>query len=197
MAANWAVVDARNDLITLYNETNAEGAMEWQAIKFWHAFLEAWKDHSGKAITITDQSPPDQDPNSEYRLRRIDVIVDGYTNQEKKRFTILIVEVKGAHVNRSEYRTVEDQAQGACEAYLNAPGNMTTMIYAMCAVGTHCRMFRYTGNFDWEPMWGEDTEYDRGEYIDAADRTKGSLVWRALNVMLQQPPTELADKAYL
>lgn len=197
MASNWAVVEARNDLPTLYNKANAESAMEWQAIAFWHAFLEAWRDHSGKAITITDQSPPDEDPNSEYRLRRIDVIVDGYALKGKKRFTILIIEVKGAHVNRSEYQRVEIQARGACEAYFNAPGTETTMIYAMCAVGTRCRMFRYTADLDWEPMWGDDTEFDSTQYIDAADKTKGLLVWRALSGMLQHPPTDLADKTYL
>ena len=148
IASNWAVVKARRDLPMLYDVANAPGAMEWQSVRFWQAFLEAWRDDTDRAVTITSQAPPDIDTRSESRRRRVDIIVEGYSRENRTKFTILIVEVKGAHVSSSQYETIKNQAREAYETYVNTRESESKMIYDMCAVRTECRMFRQTNSLD-------------------------------------------------
>ena len=161
--------------------------------------LEAFRDNQGEAFTLSVQSPPVTDPKSDQRLRRIDVVLKSYMAPSRKRFPVLFHEAKRAEGGAPDYREVEMQAQGACEEYLNSREAVSTVVFAMCCVGTRCRMFRYIKEhgFDWSPMWGNKKEFDATQYFDAMDPFGSPYIWRALISMPELLGIPLERKAYL
>lgn len=194
METRWAPVDARQDLPTLYLEANQPDSLSWQTIRFWQAFFDAWKDHSGKAIVIMGQTPYDYNQDTEDRL-----LIGGYSLAEKRRHFIAIVEAKAASDLDLTYQTAERQLFDTCMLHLDQTGSQTTTIYGVSVVGTRCRIFRYIKDYSWDPLWTKHTASlgVQSEYIDAADREEGGLVWDALQSILEQPPQILAERQYL
>lgn len=194
METRWAPIDARRDLPSLYMDANRPKALSWQTVRFWQAFFDAWKDHSGKAIVIMGQTPHDYNQSSEDRL-----LIGGYSLVEKKRHFIAIVEAKAASYMDSTYEVAEKQLYNTCMAHLDLAGADTTMIYGVSVVGTRCRMFRYRKDLSWSPLWTRRTAAPGvpSEYIDARDREAGGLIWDALQVILELPPAVLAEREYL
>lgn len=183
----------------LYEDANAENALEWASGSFWNACLQAWAMTRNVAIMIDREAPPDEDPGSEYRLKRVDVVGKAFANQSKRRLTFLFCELKSAGATPRKLQEVEIQAQRACEAYLNAPNRINDVVFAMCCVGTSCRAFKYIKDedFDWKPMWGSNSEADATLYFDAGDPLRSIYIWQALNSMLNTIGVPLADESYL
>ncbi|KAH9827223.1 hypothetical protein Tdes44962_MAKER03034 [Teratosphaeria destructans] len=149
------------------------------------------------ACTIKHQVPPDTDPRSPYRRRRVDFTVDFFDeNQSNRQFTLLFVEVKGAHVAASEYETVEGQVFDASETYGRSLSTHSNVVFAMTAVGTKWRLFKWAEDF--QPIMQRYTsETDLREYQDAANPEASLTFLNLLRRMLQLVPAKLAGKDYL
>ena len=194
----WCLRDLTNESRNLYLQMFSPGATEPQARAFWEEVLDALISASEKALRRRTEQPPVTSTLSEHRRRRVDIHLDSFVDESKKRITLIYIEVKRADAKQADFQTVEMQAQDACEAYLNSPESLTSEVYAMCVVGPLCRLFRYIkdSDFDWEPLWGKNEEYDRTQYIDVADG-QSRQIWDTLNAIIRSHSAGLASKSYL
>ena len=195
---SWCLRDLTVESTKLYRQMFAVGATEPQARAFWEEILDTLISTSEKALRRRTEQAPVTSALSEHRRRRVDIHLDSFVEESKKRITLMYIEIKRADATRADFQTVEIQAQDACEAYLNSPESATSEVYAMCVLGPLCRMFRYIkdSDFDWEPLWGNNEEYDRTQYIDVADE-KSRQIWDTLTAIIRANSAGLANKEYL
>ncbi|KAK3669536.1 hypothetical protein LTR78_010590 [Recurvomyces mirabilis] len=195
---SFTLLQLAEDLPVLYAAARAPAAQESDSRSFWTALLTAWAQLSGKAIRIDTEQPPQQDPEPEYRLIRIDITADAFHESTKWRFHLIICQAKGHNARSSRYNDVESQVHRDCEAWLKERGNMPGSVYAMCTVGTACRMFRASIERDdepWVPMWHAQGFLDAD--ANAADPDRGATLWGALQETLARSPLPIADKSYM
>lgn len=195
---SWCLRDLTVESTKLYRQMFSVGATEPQARAFWEEILDTLISTSEKALRRRTEQPPVTSALSEHRRRRVDIHLDSFVEESKKRITLMYIEIKRADATRADFQTVEIQAQDACEAYLNSPESVTSEVYAMCVLGPLCRMFRYIkdSDFDWEPLWGNNEEYDRTQYIDVAEE-RSKEIWNTLNAIVRSHSAGLANKEYL
>ena len=207
MSSEWNLTKLSGDLPKLYQAANnvyradsRKRAIEWQSRNFWFAVLQAFIDNEEEvALRLFPETPPIADPQSEQRLRRVDGVLSAYMATSHTRVPILFLEAKIAEGGSADYKEVEKQAQGACEDYLNSSEAVSSVVFAMCCVGTRCRMFKYIKEegFDWAPMWGNKKEADSSQYFDAMDPFGCMYIWRALRSMTAVLNLAFEKKAFL
>ncbi|KXS98026.1 hypothetical protein AC578_8768 [Pseudocercospora eumusae] len=179
----WTLLDLRRDLPALYDQVHEKNALEPPAITFWSTFCEIWAQTKPYVFSISQQIPPDSDPNAPGRLRRIDFSHDAYDKKSNYvRFPLYYVEGKGAHASNKEIEKVEGQGFNACEGYVNSTRGRTSVAHCLCVVGTRARAFRYSSK-SWSPLWGEEGDVDLDQYIDAAT-PESVKIWNALNTIM-------------
>lgn len=92
MNDSWTLLALSHDLPDLYNEARRGLAQEHESRSFWTAVLESWKSMQNVALRIFAEVPPDPDPASDYRLRRVDITVQGYEDATHRRLVLLFLE---------------------------------------------------------------------------------------------------------
>ncbi|KAI6788453.1 hypothetical protein KC356_g9251 [Hortaea werneckii] len=154
---------------------------------------DAFKDWKGYAMSITAEEPPDKHRGASASPYRIDIVVDAYERGGLRRFTLLFLEIKRAAAGPSKCEEVEAQAYRACLMHTSA---QTSYVFAMTAIGTSTRTWKYyQGNF--VPMNGQSGRSDPQLYIDAADKGKGVALLGQLLQMIDLLGFDLAKKADL
>ncbi|KAJ9129989.1 hypothetical protein NKR23_g12392 [Pleurostoma richardsiae] len=175
-----SLVPEKGVLRKLYNDANAAGARhEFPSSSFWQVILQRtfWEDHF---IVICEQ-PPD---NS---LRRVDIVVRFYNEDDDTLLSIIFHEAKGPNGNAKE---VEEQAYGA--ATLAIARDRLTGVYAITTIGTRFRAW-YLGPGDQalKALYGLDEGQTRRRYVDIGSE-EGHEFHKAVDLIKANPPQRLA-----
>lgn len=193
----WALIDAHEHLQVKYHEANRSGALEWPAAQFWRFFLDRFAQDKGLAFFITAECPADSHPNADEKLRRVDMLFEGFDiDQKHRQFPLIFVEVKRASTTNSVYRDVEEQARNACHSYANSNHSHSNQVFAMCAVGTRARIFMRNSQ-GFQPVDGNAEQGSPALYVDAGDRRRGITILRQIETIIHLSPARLAPASWL
>ncbi|KAI9824710.1 MAG: hypothetical protein M1819_000805 [Sarea resinae] len=184
-----SIIAAHPGATMLYHSARQPGSLEYVTIEFWSYILQQYFQPPNFYIAPQQPANPSVD-----RLRRVDLVIK-YIEEQMQPRVLCFVECKRHNAPQDDIDTVESQAIEACQTYCQ--GNNISIIYAMTAVGTTARFWKYfhMGKVI-EPLFGANRLGQRSEYVDANDLAKAGLITQAFNNMKTFPPTMVRGSEY-